>query len=296
MRPAAGGLTCPRQDGLGSPFHTRPRGRGPLGWGLVWLALALCLGCVATVSEPAERPPPATATVDPREATATAGAVEQSRLFNARLGTAIALEGRGQLDEALGEARAARAFATAVPTYVRAADDFLTRAPLRATAEVESLARLQALVAAATATPPPVDFAALRAYEEYMQPRWNLLRQRTSAAQTLSAQLASNPAALEDSAWRESAQSAAAAARTTASDVEQYAPVPPPLATIHARMVSTSIAIATAAADYLQGVERRDPTLVAQAATRLGREAIALESLREQYNSTVRDLIGARCC
>jgi hypothetical protein len=111
----------------------RARVRGIAGWAALWLAAVALVSCTAapdpsTLGTPTLPPlPPITTplpSITPVAAHATA---------NALMLTAVALENRGNVGQAVAAAGTALSVATSIPADATRAAGFLTRAPARAT-------------------------------------------------------------------------------------------------------------------------------------------------------------------
>lgn len=136
-------------------YDRRARARGLAGWAALWLTAVVLVSCTSGSPDlgletptPTYPPlPPITTplpSVTPVAAHATA---------NALLLTAVALENRGDIPQAVAAAATALAVGTTVPADARQASGFLTRAPERATYTANEN-RIAALTATALADNP----------------------------------------------------------------------------------------------------------------------------------------------
>jgi hypothetical protein len=137
----------------GGMNETPTRHRVWAAWCMLWLMTTALLGCTSEPPRQGPTPFPTLGTVPPRVPTETP--VPAHATANALLLTAVALENRREVPQAIGVAQTALVVATSQPADATRAADFLTRAPLRAGPTLSpTLLPRQPPIAPSTPTPP----------------------------------------------------------------------------------------------------------------------------------------------
>ena len=134
----------------------RARARGIAGWAGLWLTAAALLSCTSgpSASSSLETPTPTYPPLPPVSSPfPSVTPVAAHATANALLLTAVALENRGDIPQAVAAAATALSVGTSVPADARLASGFLTRAPARATYTANEN-RIAALTATALADNP----------------------------------------------------------------------------------------------------------------------------------------------